>query len=720
MNPLDTISPAGPASPTDRNALDPPVIDTAHFQRHLDRDGICHLVFDSPSTSANVFSPEALRELERHVTWLQMAHDIRGVIFRSAKPRIFIAGADLHALAHASAREIEEMLHLGQRVFSQIADLPMPTVAAIHGACLGGGLEMALACRYRIASDDESTRIGLPETQLGLVPAWGGCTRLPRLIGTAAALEVILGGNAMPARSAAKMGLIDVVVAEERLLVHAVRWILDGGRLTRKREALSFIKSVASGMIAQRQSAARARGLYPALPKAIDIVSKAVRRPIETSLAAERRAFIRLIHHAETRNLIQVFFERERLKKGASLCRPPIANVVVVGAGVMGCGIAYWLIQRGLRVLLLDVNDQALGQARVRIAEAFRSALKRHRITSLQARHAADRLTLAKTGVPLDRADLIIEAATEDPALKRRIFADLVARARPDALIATNTSAIPLQTITDDPRVVGLHFFNPVHAMPLVEVVAPTAASPAAVERAAAFVRAIGKTPLVVQDRPGFLVNRILVPYLPEAAKLAHEGFNPHLIDEAMLDFGMPMGPLRLIDEVGLDVALHVGKTLAEAFPDRIEVPAFLETWVREGRLGRKTGRGFYFYDNGRPVISHKGSGDREELQRWLALLLVDEASRCLEEGVVPTAADVDIGMVLGTGFAPFRGGPLRHAEASGLTLVVGQLQRLETTHGRLFAPSRRLISLAEHGGAFYPKEEPTHEHHFTPAAAAA
>jgi 3-hydroxyacyl-CoA dehydrogenase/enoyl-CoA hydratase/3-hydroxybutyryl-CoA epimerase len=706
--------PAAPAVPRPREGTNQTSSTTGTnrrgcISRQVDADGICHLVFDAPGSTANVFHRDALLELQEHVAWLERAGNIRGVILRSAKPRIFIAGADLKGLLNATAIEIDEMVGLGQRVFTGLSRLPMTKVAAIHGACLGGGFELALACDRRIASDDAATKIGLPETQLGLVPAWGGCTRLPRLIGVKRAATVILKGTQFFAAAARKHGLVDEVVPAHCLVKHARELIMRGPPRRRPSRHFEAWAAPVVWMLARRRLSRETRGNYPALFKALRLVCLSAFRSTARSLADERRTFQKLVHHADTRNLIRLFFAREKARK-THTGEPAreIKHVAVVGAGVMGSGITCWLATRGHPVLLLDIDHAALARARQRIESSLAESRQRGLIDSARVRHALDRVTLALNDVPLRRADLVIEAAVEDAEIKRQLFADLERRARTDALIATNTSAIPVGSLSDDPRVVGLHFFNPVHAMPLVEIVRPRHASGESIATAVRFVQEIGKIPLVVADSPGFLVNRVLMPYLLDAARLVQDGVGARLIDDAMRDFGMPMGPLRVLDEVGLDVALHVARTLEAAFPRQAAVPSYLDEWVKSGRLGRKSGRGFHAYNGRRehPAVAGSDLGDVEEVSRRLSLLLTNEAARCLDDGVVKSASEVDFGIVLGTGYAPFRGGPLRHADACGPGLVFGQLHHLENDHGSLFTPASSIQTLAENGGTFFAKED--------------
>ena len=675
----------------------PPPEEAIH--REIDEHGICHLIFDMPGSAANIFTRDTMDCLRSHIDWLANQPEIKGVLLRSAKPSIFIAGADLHTMLASSADEIGDLIATGQQVFDAMAELPMPKAAAIHGACLGGGFELALACDYRIASNDPATKIGLPETQLGLVPAWGGCTRLPRLIGVREACQVILKGTPFSAFNAKRHGLVDEIVPAHCLIKHAVEWLLHPmppARLSRAdRFASPIIRTVMRGRL-QRS----AHGKYPALPAALDLISRSPWRSHEESLDAERRAFETLFKAPGCRNLIRLFFAKERAKKLKVAGTPRIIDhVAVIGAGVMGCGIAYWLSTRGHHVLLTDVNATALAAADARLAKACLEAEQRHILTKVESKAVRDRIVLATNDAPLIHTDLVIEAAIEDPVIKRKLFGDVIRRAKPETLLASNTSAIPLGGMIEGNRLIGLHFFNPVHAMPLVEIVRPANVADDDVATAVKFIQGIGKIPLVVKDSPGFLVNRVLMPYLLEAARMVHHGATIASIDQAMISFGMPMGPLRLLDEVGLDVALHVVKTLACAFPETVAIPSWLEDRVKSGQLGVKVGKGYYIHAKGKdPMpVDHGKIRPRElaEAQRRLPLLLTTEAARCLDEAVAASAADVDLGMVLGTGYAPFRGGPLRHADAMELRNVVSELSALEEIHGPLYKPAAGMVTRA-------------------------
>ncbi len=638
------------------------------------RDGIATITFDRDGSSANIFDRATLEELDGLITEISTYASLKGLLIRSAKPSIFIAGADLKTLSSAKGDELKALIELGQQTFNRLADLKIPTVAVIHGACVGGGLELALACDWRIASDSKKTKIGLPETQLGILPAWGGSTRLPRLVGLPSALSLILSGKLLAAKAAKHKGVVDAVVPEENLDAFAAEWISRGKRKPENHPLIHNPLSVAlirkkagSGLLA------KTRGLYPGPAAALEVVADSIGRSREESLRAERDEIIRLAGLPETHQLMRLFFLQERAKKHRHVEAEPrkIERTAVIGAGVMGSGIAYWLSTRGYPVLLRDVSPDAIAKGLAGIGKSYRDATSRRVLTPTEAARGLDRIHVSSVPVPLDRCDLVIEAAVEELGIKKKIFADLSSRVSPDTLLATNTSALPVhelaEVITNPERLLGLHFFNPVHRMQLVEVVRTPSTSDETLATGVAFVRSIGKLPVVVRDSPGFLVNRILMPYLVEAAAIFGRGADPQALDREMLDFGMPMGPLRLLDEVGLDVAIHVARTLAAAFPERMKVPEIAAKLVEKGQLGRKSGKGFYLYDSGRefpnPVALNLRSGATPlpaGTRDRLAGLMADEARLCLAEGVAETPDDIDLAMVMGTGYAPFRGGPMQ------------------------------------------------------------
>jgi len=658
--------------------------------RDIDGHGVCTLTFDDPERGANVLDASVLHELDRHLDFIacDVHAEITALMIRSAKPKIFIAGADLKKLrgkVHCPD-QLDALIRHGQRVYDKLADLSIPTVAAIRGACAGGGYELALACDWRVATSDKATRIGLPETQLGILPAWGGSTRLPALVGLPAALAAILSGKLYPAKAAWKKGFVDRLVAPQFIEAEA-RTLLGQGK--RKAPRYRLIHSAPAVAVIRRKARkaamAKTRGNYPAILRAIDVVCQTVRTSPTESLTAERKAFLDLAEEPATENLLRLFFLTEKAKARTGPADAlPIERVAVIGAGVMGAGIAHWLATRGYHVLLKDISPDCLAAGMKRIDGLFRQSVARHALTKVESRAARDRIWTSHTTCPLAGYDLVIEAATENLELKRRIFADLIAETDAHTILATNTSALPLHELTDGleggaERIVGLHFFNPVHRMKLVEVVRPDGADEVAVQRVADFARALGKLPVVVADHPGFLVNRILLPYLLEAARMFGEGVPAPVIDEAMLNFGMPMGPLRLLDEVGLDVGIHVAETVIPVVPGCAPISSYLRTMVAEGALGRKAGRGFYLYD-GKRKASPRVNPDARSKQRQpapvfagnevadhLSGLLRTEAMRCLREGVSDCADSIDLAMVMGTGYAPFRGGPI--ASISGIDL---------------------------------------------------
>lgn len=688
-------------------------------------DGICQLTFDRPGSSANILDIRTLDELAEELNFIARQTELKGLIFSSAKPSIFIAGADLNLMREdIPLAEVRMLVERGQIVMNRIAALPIPTVAAINGVAVGGGFELCLACDYRVAAPGRSSKIGLPETNLGLLPAWGGSTRLPRLIGLPKALNIILGGKTVSATGALKLGMVDEVTPAEHLIEAAGRKINAGKPV---RSSLWIMNNPLAAKIiarrARREVFRKTRGNYPAVIKALEVVTRGVARSIEESLALEREEFLGLAQTEACRNLIRVFFMQERARKrtlpGMSKVAEvkPVTRTAVIGAGVMGAGIAQWLSSRQRPVILRDISVEAVHRGMTGIAGLYRDGLKRRLFTPLEMRDGLDRIHPAPAEVPLRLTDIVIEAAVEDLQLKKKIFQKLGELARDDTILATNTSALPISeiaTVTRHPeRVVGLHFFNPVHRMRLVEIIATPWTAPEVLQRTLHFAQQIGKLPVVVHDSPGFLVNRILMPYLVEATCLFEDGARMEDLDNVMLDFGLPMGPLRLLDEVGLDVALHVAAALAKKFPAGLRIPECLHKMTAAGMLGRKNGRGFYLYKKSKEARPNPQALEfvlnerarvlpREELQERMVFLMANEAARCLEEGVVTDPADVDFAMVMGVGFAPFRGGPLRHADAIGTAKLAGAMEVLVAKGAAHFTPCNLLADLAAAERTFY------------------
>jgi 3-hydroxyacyl-CoA dehydrogenase/enoyl-CoA hydratase/3-hydroxybutyryl-CoA epimerase len=703
-----------------------------NIHREVSDSRIAILIFDRPDSSANIFDDRTLDELNEHLNFLESEKDLKGLIVRSAKPKIFIAGADLNGFSkEISAERIAVLIERGQQTFDRIARLPYPTVATIHGAALGGGFEITLACDYRVASPDSATKIGLPETNLGILPAWGGSTRLPKLIGLPNALEAILTGRQYAAQQALKLGMIDSVVYLERLADVAKRMIQESDGKKRSYKLHIANRSPVSQLIksqVEKKTLARTQGHYPAPIKALEVVCASLSVSHEQSLANEKNSFVELALSETAQNLIRLFFLQERAKKlrpehQAAVARPAktIAKALVIGAGLMGAGIAQWMSSRGIRVLLRDVGPGPLGKGMQAIATIYRDAVKRHLFSETEARNAYDRILPFFEEMPFRDVDVVIEAAVEKLEVKQQIFADLESKVPPATVLASNTSALSVDaiaaTLKHPERVVGIHFFNPVHRMQLVEVVRGKKTDAATLNLAIEFVKKIGKLPVLVNDSPGFLVNRILLPYMVEAVRLFAEGNRVETIDRVMLDFGMPMGPLRLIDEVGLDVSEHVAKDLEQRVKHLAPLNATLTRMLEKGWLGRKSGRGFYEYDSGDHRKANAQIGDFQpaeptvvnegDLRDRLVLLMVNEAARTLEEKVVDAPEDVDFGMIMGTGWAPFRGGPLRFADHLGLQTVLSRLNNLRDGVGDNFEPCSLLTDKATGGGSFYPQKKP-------------
>ena len=704
--------------------LMPAVATASMIRREIGDDYICVLTFDRPESGANIFDDATLDELNEHLDFIENDAALRGLIIASAKKSIFIAGADLKTLLQqAQAGDMRAFIAKGQKIFSRLADLKIPTVAAIYGASAGGGYEVTLACDYRIGSDDPGTRIGLPETTLGLIPAWGGCTRLPRLIGVEKAAEVILKGKLYSAQEALKLGLVDEVARRDQLLDAARKKLAEGKR-----------KPSAAPEPTKEISVRRASG-NPAPARALEIINQTLRISPDQSLRMELDAIVDLGKTESSQNLIRNFFLAEKYKKGTS--RTPAERVVhaaVIGAGVMGSGIAQWLSSRGVTVILRDIAREQIDRGLANIEKIYADAVKRGLMTEEKTKEGRARIVASTAPMELRDVQFVIEAASEKMNIKKEVFRELAMEAGPKSIIATNTSALPvnvLAEVTVSPEhVIGLHFFNPVSRMKLVEVVITRETSEETRARSLAFVRQIGKLPVIVHDSPGFLVNRVLFPYLLDAAELFERGLDADKIDSALEQWGMPMGPLRLIDEIGVDIAVDIGNTLEKAYGRRDDVSAVL-LWLRDGQmLGRKTGAGFYKYEgkaqtrndslsqwrralHGEPEGAegpnippdwHRDPRLRlndEELARRVIFLMVNEAARCVEEKVVGSAEDADYGMILGTGFAPFRGGPLRYAEHYGLNKVVEELERLAQSEEK-FLPCEILRKHARDGTKFH------------------
>ncbi len=690
------------------------------------------LTFDSPDRKVNVFTRAAFQELERIVDELGGRKDVGCLVLLSGKPGNFIAGADVEEIARVTDPiEAEAGSRLGHRLFSAWEALPFPTVAAIRGTCLGGGLEISLASTYRVASDRPDTKMGLPEVRLGILPGWGGSTRLPRRIGIAEALDLILTGKTVVGRQALKLGLIDALMPDARFLDEVRDFALERIDKPRREEGEFDFKE----MLLERNPVGRkilfdqarkktletTHGHYPAPLRAIEVVKVGIEDGPRAGFDAEARAVAELATSRTAKNLIHVFRLTEEAKKETGLpgAGPrEVRSTAVLGAGVMGGGIAQLIAAETDRpVRMKDVNEGALASGMQHAAQLFNKQVERRRLTAPEARRKMSLLhsTLDYSG--LGRADLVIEAIVENLGVKQEVFAETAKHVAEGAVLASNTSSLSIAGIgarTPHPeRVVGMHFFNPVHKMPLVEVIAAEGSDPAAVNTVFAFTRKLGKTPVLVKDTPGFLVNRLLMFYSTEALWLLDAGYRIEDVDRVMTDWGMPMGPMALTDEVGIDVATKVAHILHDAFSDRLPLPEWLDKAPQSGRLGAKNRQGFYLYEGRErkgpdpsvyPLLGLQPrveNPDPGTIVDRMVLPMVNEAARCLEEGVVRSAADLDLSLIFGTGFPPFRGGLCRWADQEGLSQIIATLERLESAVGDRFRPSDALRGTAEAGG-FY------------------
>lgn len=662
------------------------------------------LSLDVQARDINVLTLEALGELGERLAEAS-SRSLQGVIVTSRRED-FLAGADVDVIASVeTAADGTEKSALGQRILSRLASLGIPTIAAIHGSCLGGGAELACWCSARVASLDDRTRIGFPEVQLGIVPGFGGTQILPRLVGLAPALALATTGRQVGPLDALRMGLVDAVVPREHLLPEAARLVdlVARGRLRRRTHwsARRGVRAVVAWKGAKAVAKATG-GHYPAAAEIVRLCRLSLDVPLERGLAEESRALGTLLAAPVAQSLLHLYAARREAERAG--VRPTEgAHVGVVGAGVMGAGIAGIVASRGHRARLRDLDAEALGRG-VAAAQAIASRSGRRSVRRAAAMQAAsDRITWSLALDGLAEADLVVEAIVERADVKKAVLRDMERACGPATLIATNTSSLSVDDLAsalrDPSRFVGLHFFNPVDRMPLVEIVRGRASSPDAIARAVGWARALGKVPVVVSDSPGFVVNRILMPYLDEAFALLAEGVSISSVDAVARKFGMPMGPFRLLDEIGLDVAAHVSRTFASAFPERFTENTLLARMVGEGRLGRKSGRGFY-EKRGRTWRAWTGlppasAGlDGGVIQDRLFLRMADEGMRCLEERVARSPRDIDLATVFGIGFPAFRGGLARWIEAEGARSACARLLALKATYGTRFTPSRMLSGL--------------------------
>src|SRR5882672_623051 len=660
-----------------------------HWRIETDSDRVAFLIIDRAGSSANALASEVMLELDAHLAELERARPA-AVVVCSGKASGFVAGADIKEFTGLkNAQQAYELIRTGQRVFDRLAALPCPTAAAINGFALGGGLELALACRYRVASDDGRVSLGLPEVQLGIHPGFGGTVRTVQLIGVRAAMQLMLTGRPVKADEAYRLGLVDQVVPGNDLRSRAKALALaspatrSAGWLDRLL-GLGPVRGIVANQLRKPVSHRVRRDHYPAPYAIIELWERHGSRGAQ-AYEAEARSIAALMLTPTSRNLVRVFLLQDRLKTLGGKPTMEFKHVHVVGAGVMGGDIAAWCVSHGMSVTLQDRGAQFVQPALKRAQEFF--AKKLREAAAVEAATARLQMDLAGDGVP--RADVVIEAIFENAEAKRELYARLEPRMKAGAILATNTSSIMLEqlntALTEPGRLVGLHFFNPVAKMPLVEIIAASQTRPEIAQAGASFTRKLDKLPLPCRSAPGFVVNRILMPYLNEAMFLAEEGVALLHIDAAAVDFGMPMGPIELADTVGLDVCLHVGRILAQAFGR--EAPDQIAALVEAKQLGRKSGRGLYEWRDGKAIKPRRTGAPPADLEDRLILPMLNDAVACLREKVIEDADLLDGGVIFGTGFAPFRGGPLYYARERGPAAIVERLTALEARYGSRFRP---------------------------------
>ena len=704
--------------------------------RTENRGDVAVVTFDLPGEPVNTLSPAVGAEFTEELERLGKDEAVKAVVFTSGK-QDFVVGADVKWLGSlGTAADGERASREGQHGFDRLAFFPKPVVAAIHGACLGGGLEWALACRSRIASDAARTQLGLPEVQLGLLPGAGGTQRLPRLIGVQAALDLILTGKSIRAAKARKLGLVDEVVPQAILVdvaVERAHALASGeGRPPQRRSPREAVTRAALEgnplgrrllfSEARKQLLKKSGGHYPAPERALEVVREGAERGFEAGARAEARAFGELLMTEVSARLRELFFDTTALKKdsgvdGAVKART-VQKVAVLGGGLMGGGIAFVTAEKAeLPVRIKERDDESVGRALSHVRGLLDGRVRRRRLDRRGLEKILARVTATTDLSGFGRADVVVEAVFEDLGLKRRLLAEVESATREDCIFASNTSSIPIARLAEGAKrpanVIGMHYFSPVEKMPLLEVITLAGTDPSVVATCVELGKRQGKTVIVVRDGPGFYTSRVLAPYLNEAAHLLVEGADIAAVDRALRGYGFPVGPFQLLDEVGIDVGEKVSHVLHDAFGERMTPPGTMGALVKEGRLGRKAKKGFYRYDvKGKPVdtsiyASLPGGATRvpfpeEELWERPVILFLNEAIRCLEERILRSTRDGDVGAVFGLGFPPFRGGPFRAADAMGARELLRRLEQWRERKGVRFEPAPLLRRMAEHDDRFY------------------
>lgn len=706
---------------------------------------IAYLTFDLVGEKVNKLSAPVLSDLENKLEEIKSNPDIKALVIKSNKKGIFIAGADINEIKEIKeVPEAKEKVSRGQQILHKISELDIPSIAVINGACLGGGLELALACTYRIVTPNPKTSLGLPEVNLGIIPGFGGCIRLPALVGLQESLKIILSGKPIKAKKALKIGLADQMLSEEFLEEGLDSFLKDAVNknnkyLTKRKKAKSkrsifedvFLGRIIVHKFAKRDLLNKTKGQYPAPLYALEVIRRTYGSRINKGLKIELEAFCELVIGDISKNLIEIFFINEELKKDSGVDKDvevkEINKATLVGAGVMGGGIAWIFSKNDIQIRIKDITQEAIALGYKQIAKIYNQLKKIRKITPAQISLKMSKVSSGLDYTSFDQTDIVVEAVVENMDIKKKILSELQDQVKDDAIIVSNTSSLSItemsQALDNPQRFAGMHFFNPVNRMPLVEVIKGEKTSDETVASVVKLTKKLGKTPIVVKDVPGFLVNRILLPYMNEAAYLLQEGANIVFVDRLIEEFGMPMGPFILADIVGIDVGAKVANSLFEGYGDRMRVADILDELYDNHKelLGKKSGTGFYLHnadDRVKPQVNSqiyniinalkeqkeitKTKASKTDIVDRCILTMVNEAAKCLEEGVVKNARHLDMAMIMGTGFPAFRGGVLRYADSLGLKEVVSKLQDLEKAHGKRFEVSKLLIQMSEQEKTFY------------------
>ncbi|CCW29645.1 fatty acid oxidation complex subunit alpha FadJ [Xenorhabdus nematophila] len=709
--------------------------DRSVFNFAVREDKVGVITIDVPGEKVNTLKAEFVEQFLTMFEKAQQVSGLKGLVIISGKPDTFIAGADISMIAGCQTQEeATELAEKGQKLFAQIANYPLPIVAAVHGACLGGGLELALACHARICSLDERTRLGLPEVQLGLLPGSGGTQRLPRLIGVSAALDMILTGRQLKAKQAQRLGVVDDAVPLEILLDIAVQYAKKG---IIKRKPLAWSQRIMASALGRpllfhmvhQKTQAKTHGHYPAPEKIINVIRTGLEKGAIHGFKTEAKAFGELAMSKESEALRSLFFASTTLKNETGSSEQPaeIKQVGILGGGLMGGGIANVTMSRGnLPVRIKDINEKGINQALKYTWDLLSKRVKQRRLKPSERSRQMSLLTGTTDYSGFKQADIVVEAVFEDLILKRKMVSEVEDNTKPDTIFASNTSSLPIHKIaeasTRPEQVIGLHYFSPVDKMPLVEVIPHAGTSEKTIATAVALAKKQGKTAIVVGDKAGFYVNRILTPYINEAGYCLVAGEPIDHIDKALVNFGFPIGPINLLDEVGIDVGTKIIPILVEQLGNRFTAPDILAAILKDNRKGKKNRRGFYSYVSKKGLLKFFSKGIKEvdesiysllkikpaakmspaDIAQRCVMLMLNEAVRCLDENIIRSPRDGDIGAVFGIGFPPFLGGPFRYIDHLGSDKVVGILRHLESQYGERFTPCEGLIRMAEQKKKFY------------------